>query len=294
MNTVRYRVGSRRRYRINGKRFYPLLALFIILVILVILNRVQEQGFYTKYRIAEFDSEHLGVYFDGGDAQGVPWYYLLAIDKAEEIPKEEVSPGRSEQIALHLRGIASPNELSKKLKDYNNDGKFIGRVKNEIKCLEYIIGVYDDKVFPISGHDYHYEDGYGDGRSYGGERRHEGIDLMCDEGTPLLAVCDGVIEKKGWLELGGWRIGIRGNDGVYYYYAHLSRYEDKLEKGHRVNKGQIIGYAGDTGYGKEGTTGQFAPHLHFGMYERDGWTGSGEKAVNPYPFLRAWERSGEK
>ena len=40
---------------------------------------------------------------------------------------------------------------------------------------------------------------------------------MCDMETPLLAVCDGVVEKKGWLELGGWRIGIRGDDGIYYY-----------------------------------------------------------------------------
>jgi len=294
MGTVRYRVGRRRRFRINGKRFYPFLALVTIFIVLLILNRIQEKDFYTKYKIVEFDSQHLEMYFDAGDAHGVPWYYLLAVDRAEEIPKEEISPGRAEQIALHLRGISSPRELSEKLKDYNNESKFIKKIEKEIKSLEYIIGVYQDKVFPINGYKYDYENDYGDGRSYGGQRSHEGIDIMCDMGTPLLAVCDGVVEKKGWLELGGWRIGIRGNDGIYYYYAHLSRYEDGLDIGHKVKKGQIIGYAGDTGYGEEGTTGKFAPHLHFGMYERDDWTGSGEKAINPYPFLRAWERSGIK
>ena len=53
MGTVRYRVGRRRRYRINGKRFYPLLALVTIFIVLLILNRIQEKDFYTKYRISE-------------------------------------------------------------------------------------------------------------------------------------------------------------------------------------------------------------------------------------------------
>lgn len=292
MQTVRYRVGSS-RYRVNKKRFYPLLALIAIFIILLTLNKIQQKGVYTKYRISEMDSKHLDMYFDAGNRQGVSWYYLLAIDRAEEIPKEEISIGRSEQIALHLRGIESPKELSQKLKDYNNDPKFIKKIQDEIKCLQDIIKVYDDKAFPVLGNHYDYVDGYGDGRSYGGERRHEGIDIMCDMDTPLVSVCDGVVEKKGWLELGGWRIGIRGEDGIYYYYAHLSSYEEGLEKGHRVKKGQVIGYAGDTGYGEEGTTGQFDPHLHFGMYERDSWRGSGERAVNPYPFLKAWERGSK-
>ena len=150
--------------------------------------------------------------------------------------------------------------------------------------MNILSGVYQDKVFPIAGHEYNYANDYGDGRSYGGQRRHEGIDIMCDMGKFSPGGMRRCGREKGWLELGGWRIGIRGNDGIYYYYAHLSRYEDGLEKGHKVKKGQIIGYVGDTGYGKEGTTGKFPPHLHFGMYERDDWTGSGEKAINPYPF----------
>lgn len=293
MQTVRYRIGRRRKlYRINGNRFYPLLALITIFIVLLILNRFQQQGLYTNYMISELKDDHLEMYFDVEASQGVPWYYLLAIDKAEGISEEDISSDRSEYIALHLRGITSPKDLGQKLKDYNDDAKFINRIEYELKCLQYVIQVYEDKVFPVSGNSYDYSDGYGDSRSYGGQRLHEGIDIMCDTGTPLLAVCDGVVEKKGWLELGGWRLGIKGDDGIYYYYAHLSRYEDGLEEGHRVKKGQVIGYAGDSGYGVEGTTGQFAPHLHFGMYERDQWTGSGLKAINPYPFLKAWERTG--
>ncbi|HZJ83085.1 MAG TPA: M23 family metallopeptidase [Clostridia bacterium] len=292
MQGTRYRIGRRgMKYRVNKKRIYPLLALISIFIILLFLNRTREEVFVSKYRVSEFTDQHLEMYFDVGASQGVPWYYLASIDKAEQIPEEEISSGRSGQIALHLRGISSPKELGNRLKDYTDNKELIKGIEHEIKCLQYIMDVYDDKVFPISDYEYTYSNDYGNGRSFGGDRKHEGIDIMCDDGTPLLSVCDGVVEKKGWLELGGWRIGIRGNDGVYYYYAHLSRYEDGLEKGHRVKKGQVIGYAGDTGYGVEGTTGQFEPHLHFGMYERDGWTGSGERATNPYPFLRGWERN---
>ncbi len=51
------------------------------------------------------------------------------------------------------------------------------------------------------------------------------------------------------------------------YYAHLERYEDGLQAGDVVAKGQVIGYLGDSGYGPEGTTGEFEPHLHFGIYQ---------------------------
>ena len=39
---------------------------------------------------------------------------------------------------------------------------------------------------------------------------------------PVRSMTDGVVEKIGWLTLGGWRIGIRSFRGRYFYYAHLS------------------------------------------------------------------------
>ena len=39
---------------------------------------------------------------------------------------------------------------------------------------------------------------------------------------PVLSMTDGVVEKKGWLPQGGYRLGIRSDGGIYYYYAHLS------------------------------------------------------------------------
>lgn len=101
-------------------------------------------------------------------------------------------------------------------------------------------------------------------------RMHEGCDLMYAPNepgqVPILSMTEGVVEQKGWLTLGGYRIGIRSQGGIYYYYAHMASYAANLEVGDRVKAGQFLGFMGNTGYGKEGTTGKFAVHLHVGIY----------------------------
>ena len=126
-------------------------------------------------------------------------------------------------------------------------------------------------------------------RTYGGERLHEGCDIMpsVDESGifPVYSVSDGTVEQIGWLKLGGYRIGIRSEHGAYFYYAHLSEYARKFEIGEKIQAGTLLGFMGDTGYGEEeGTTGMFPVHLHFGIYfSREGGE---EFSVNPYPLLR--------
>lgn len=126
-------------------------------------------------------------------------------------------------------------------------------------------------------------------RSYGGDRAHEGCDIIPSVDQrgicPVVSMTDGVIENIGWLTLGGYRIGIRSDSGVYYYYAHLESYAEGLSVGQEVLAGEFLGFVGDSGYGDEGTTGQFVTHLHIGIYvpDKDGK----DTAVNPYPYLDA-------
>lgn len=104
------------------------------------------------------------------------------------------------------------------------------------------------RVFPLpAGSGYSYEDGFGDGRDFGGARSHEGVDIIVDEGTPVLSACNGTITKMGWLTLGGWRIGVEDAFGVYHYYAHLSAYAKGLEIGDTVRAGDVLGFVGSTG-----------------------------------------------
>ena len=66
---------------------------------------------------------------------------------------------------------------------------------------------------------------------------------------PVISVTDGVVENMGWLEKGGYRVGIRSNSSGYFYYAHLSSYAG-IKKGDKIKAGTLLGYMGDTGYGK--------------------------------------------
>lgn len=144
-------------------------------------------------------------------------------------------------------------------------------------------------VFPIpKRYNYTYRSTWGDRRGWGGRRIHEGTDIFAAYGTPVVATAYGYVEMKGWNDYGGWRIGIRDLNNIYHYYAHLSRFEKGIQIRSIVTPGQVIGYVGSSGYGKPGTSGKFAPHLHYGMY-RD--TGRTEFAFDPTPYLRQWERN---
>ena len=132
-----------------------------------------------------------------------------------------------------------------------------------------------------------FEDSWMFGRSYKGERGHEGTDIMAAvnerELYPVVSMTDGTVKNKGWLELGGWRLGIETERGAYFYYAHLDSYAD-IEVGDEVKAGDFLGYMGDSGYSREeGTTGNFPVHLHMGIYL---YPDGREVSVNPYGVLR--------
>ena len=138
----------------------------------------------------------------------------------------------------------------------------------------------DDTKFKIT-----FENSWMLERTYGGKRGHEGCDLMVANskaGTcPVVSMTDGTITNLGWTEKGGYRIGVTSGSGTYYYYAHLDSYTN-LKIGDYVRAGELLGYMGDSGYGAEGTVGQFPAHLHFGIYF---YENGKEISVNPYEVL---------
>ncbi len=93
--------------------------------------------------------------------------------------------------------------------------------------------------------------------------------MMSPQGTPLVAVIDGTATMKT-NTLGGNAVGLKGIDGSYYYYAHLTAWEGSSRP---VTQGDVVGYVGHTGDTQ-------ADHLHFGIYP------GGGSAINPYPIVR--------
>ena len=117
----------------------------------------------------------------------------------------------------------------------------------------------------------------------GGARTHDAIDIMADEGTPVIAAAPGRVEKLFFSDGGGGITAyVRSDDGRWiYYYAHLLSYAPGLAEGQRIQRGQLIGRVGHTG-----NANPAGPHLHFAIFRMNPgerwWQGT---AINPYPLL---------
>lgn len=90
-----------------------------------------------------------------------------------------------------------------------------------------------------------------------GGRQHEGVDMFAAEGTPVVAPVSGDVDL-GENQLGGLVLRLWGDDGNYYYGAHLSGFANAT--GH-VEAGAIVGYVGHTG-----DAAATPPHLHFEIH----------------------------
>lgn len=91
-------------------------------------------------------------------------------------------------------------------------------------------------------------------------RPHSGVDYSAPTGTPIHAIGDGTIVKKGYGKGAGYYIKVKHNSVYTSAYNHLSRYPKGMKVGRRVKQGDVIGYVGSTGY----STG---PHLDFRIYK---------------------------
>lgn len=191
-----------------------------------------------------------------------------------------------------LKNNFSVKSIDKKLREIKSN-KYTNL---KIKHLYYMIFA-DIRCFPIElleAEDkirYTYTDTFLAERTYGGNRKHMGTDIMDlnnEKGYfSIVSMTDGLVENLGWLELGGYRVGIRSKSGAYFYYAHLDSYADGLKEGDEVKAGQLLGYMGNTGYGKEGTIDQFDVHLHLGISLRLGEIE--ELWINPFSILEMFD-----
>ena len=86
------------------------------------------------------------------------------------------------------------------------------------------------------------------------KRYHSGIDIAVDTGTPIRAAASGTVIYSGWMGGYGYCVMISHGGGLVSLYGHNSSLA--VGEGQRVSQGQVIAYAGSTGY----STG---PHCHF-------------------------------
>lgn len=128
--------------------------------------------------------------------------------------------------------------------------------------------------FPVAGLAYWNDDWHAcrDGCT----RLHEGLDIFALAGTPLVAIADGFVSQKLVGDLSGTSIEITDDQGVQYFYAHLSAWAEPIQVGDRVEVGQVVGYVGNTG-----NAVSTAPHLHLEVQP-------GGIPVPPKPYVDQW------
>ena len=114
-------------------------------------------------------------------------------------------------------------------------------------------------------------------------RQHEGQDVFCDYGDPILAPETGTVSFSDG-GLGGITARVHKADGSYWYLTHLSDLNtEQFSPGDSIQAGQVLGYCGNSG--NAATT---PPHVHFGWYQASG------AAKNPMRSLVGWLKAAER
>ena len=104
-------------------------------------------------------------------------------------------------------------------------------------------------------------------------KMHEGIDFLLRRGTPVVATAKGTVQRAEQTPGYGKVIEVQHQKSGYMTrYAHLSEIPEGIYRGSSVQRGDTIGYSGNTGL----STG---PHLHYEVHKLEG------RVLNPMHFL---------
>lgn len=129
-------------------------------------------------------------------------------------------------------------------------------------------------------------------QSYNGEFSHHGdssyaVDFAMPEGTPIVAAREGVVvgvradstvggPDRRYEDAANYVV-IQHADGTFAEYLHLQPHGVRVGLGERVDRGQVIGLSGNTGFSG-------GPHLHFMV---SGATEEGARRSFPIRFQTA-------
>ncbi len=148
--------------------------------------------------------------------------YEKKVEELEEISKE---------IEKHIQKLVA-ERAAKGIVVKGGTGKFIWPLQGRITSR------YGYRRSPFSGR----------------RQFHTGLDIANSYGTPIKSADGGEVIFSGWWGGYGKAVIVDHGKGFSTVYAHMSRIY--VQKDQQVDKGQVIGLVGSTGY----STG---PHLHF-------------------------------
>lgn len=233
----------------------------------------------------EFDSQDLEFFSIEGkdklfsllgiDAKKSPGEYILSIFLSGELMLEEIIEVKKSDFyitqiiitpELEEKGLTTEN-ISKNIS--TNDGVIVYEIVNK-----YNPEIYFNKSFVYPLDELINVGAFGNIRKDNGITiQHLGVDLDAEQGTPIYAINDGQVVFAGELTVYGKTIIIDHGLGIYSLYLHLSEF--KTSKGLMVERGEIIGLTGNTGW----STG---PHLHLSIK-------ANKASVDPLKFIEGFD-----
>lgn len=187
-------------------------------------------------------------------------------------------------------------EFKQELKYYTAEEYTEDEKKNFFESVgDFLDGLFKkviDSEWPVPGHTY-ISSPFGERTDpiNGNTSTHSGIDIPAPEGTEIISIMDGKVLSAAWSGAGGYTITIESLDGVYKFsYCHTDP-DFIVEKGQKVQKGEVIGkvgpkyvegppnnpYKDSTGKTTNGST--TGCHCHFTLRKNN-------KLVNPEEYLQ--------
>jgi len=112
---------------------------------------------------------------------------------------------------------------------------------------------------------------------------HNGIDIVRPWGEPIYCVDAGIVVEALGKETGyGTHVKVYSDSGYEYTYGHLSAIDKDCILGQRIERRQLIGKMGCTGFVVSGATPFWktnpyaGTHLHLGRRKVTPWPGTGQ------------------
>jgi murein DD-endopeptidase MepM/ murein hydrolase activator NlpD len=203
--------------------------------------------------------------------------YLFAHNKTPASVTLKISNKKTDKVITKY--IVSSSDSIVFLKKSGGDKKvYLQEIKSKYK-FSYHFGdslsskhnddyLYD---FPFKRrHRYKLIQGWGGSFSHNNPKSYHAFDFKMKTGEPVHAARSGIVARivdtfteNGGPELRNYAntIIIRHEDNTFAHYVHLRPNGSTVEVGQKVEKGELIGFSGNTGFSTQ-------PHLHFVV--RDG------------------------
>ena len=204
------------------------------------------------------------------DGRGLPAGSVLNIPNADGLKyvvrRGDTLQGIARSWGVDLNGVADWNRLASSVISVGQELFLPGARMNPNELSRILGNLF---MYPVQGRI----------SSYFGERSdpftgvpnyHNGVDIVNQPGTPILAAMAGAVAEVGFNYNYGNYVILKHAGQYQTLYGHLAR--STVGRGQKISQGDKIGELGTTGY----STG---PHLHFSIFHNG-------QPVDPLRFLK--------